>query len=69
MGNADTRSATRINRTIYLPFFQQNYNANVDDPVEFRKCIDGLQIAARVNRKNGAGTAPKISSSWLTTAQ
>ena len=29
----------------------------------------GLQIASRVNRKNGAGTMLKISTSWLRTAQ
>jgi len=40
MGNADTRSATRSNKTICLPFSQQEYNANVHDPVKFRKCID-----------------------------
>jgi len=23
-----------------LPFSQEDYNANVDDPINFRKCID-----------------------------
>jgi len=36
MGNADTRSATRNNKTICLPFSQQDNNANVHDPVKFR---------------------------------
>jgi hypothetical protein len=40
MGKADVKSAYRHNKTICLPFSQQDYNANVDDPVNFRKCID-----------------------------
>ena len=40
MGKADVKSAYRHNKTICLPFSQQDYNANVDDPANFRKCID-----------------------------
>ena len=40
MGKADKQSATRSNRTICLPFSQEDYNENVDDPINFRKCID-----------------------------
>ena len=40
MGKADLQSAHRSNRTICLPFSQQDYNANVNDPVNFRKCLD-----------------------------
>ena len=40
MGKADTKSAHRNNKTICLPFSQEDYNANVDDPINFRKCID-----------------------------
>jgi len=40
MGNAETESATRNNRTICLPFSQEYYKANIIDPIDFRKCID-----------------------------
>jgi len=40
MGNADTESATRNNRTICLPFSQEDYEATVKNPVEFRSSID-----------------------------
>jgi len=40
MGNAETESATRDNRTICLPFSQEIYHANITDPIDFRKCID-----------------------------
>ena len=40
MGNADTASATRNKRTICLPFSQEDYEANVKNPVDFRSCID-----------------------------
>ena len=40
MGKADVQSTHRSNKTICLPFSQQDYNANVNDPVNFRKCID-----------------------------
>jgi hypothetical protein len=40
MGNAETESATRNNRSICLPFFQETYNADIIDPIDFRKCID-----------------------------
>lgn len=41
MGKADVAtSTTRLNRTICLPFSQDGYNQNVQNPVSFRKCID-----------------------------
>jgi len=40
MGNADTASATRNNRTICLPFSQEDYEANIKNPADFRSCID-----------------------------
>ena len=40
MGKADKESATRNNRTICLPFSQEDYNANVVEPANFRKCLD-----------------------------
>jgi len=40
MGNAETESATRNNRNICLHFFQETYNADIIDPINFRKCID-----------------------------
>jgi len=40
MGKADKESAHRHNRTICLPFSQEDYNANATDPDNFRKCID-----------------------------
>ena len=40
MGKADTKSASRNNRTICLPFSQENYLSNVTNAKDFRKCID-----------------------------
>ena len=40
MGKADTESTTRNNRTICLPFSQEIYNANINNPLDFRVCID-----------------------------
>jgi hypothetical protein len=40
MGKADTKSAHRDNKTICLPFSQQVYNANINNAVDFRTCID-----------------------------
>jgi hypothetical protein len=40
MGNAETESATRSNGNICLPIFQETYNADIIDPIDFRKCID-----------------------------
>ncbi len=40
MGKADKKSATRNNRTICLPFSQDNYNGNIYDPSDFRNCLD-----------------------------
>jgi hypothetical protein len=40
MGKADTGSTTRNNRSICLPFTQDVYDQNIEDPVSFRKCID-----------------------------
>jgi hypothetical protein len=40
MGKADTTSAHRDNKTICLPFSQQVYNANINNAVDFRTCID-----------------------------
>ena len=40
MGKADTQSATRNNRNICLPFSQEVYNDNINNPLDFRKCID-----------------------------
>lgn len=40
MGKADLASAHRNNKTICLPFSQEEYNATVADPVAFRKCVD-----------------------------
>lgn len=40
MGKADTKSTTRQNRTICLPFLQEVYNQNILDPSNFRKYID-----------------------------
>ena len=40
MGNAETESATSNNRNICLHFFQETYNADIIDPIYFRKCID-----------------------------
>jgi hypothetical protein len=40
MGKADLSSAYRNNRTICLPISQEEYDAIIDDPKNFRKCID-----------------------------
>ena len=40
MGKADTKSAHRNNRTICLPFSQEVYDANINNPLDFRVCID-----------------------------
>ena len=40
MGKADTKSAHRNNRTICLPFSQEEYNATINDASDFRICID-----------------------------
>lgn len=40
MGKEDSRSTTRKNRSICLPFTQDVYNQNIKDSVSFRKCID-----------------------------
>jgi len=38
MGKADTKSTTRNNRIICLPFSQEVYNVNIKNPIDFRKC-------------------------------
>jgi hypothetical protein len=40
MGKADSASAHRNNRTICLPFSQEEYDENINAPNLFRKCID-----------------------------
>ena len=40
MGKADLSSAYHNNRTICLPISQEEYDAIIDDPKNFRKCID-----------------------------
>jgi hypothetical protein len=40
MGIADKRSANRNNRTICLPFSQDNYDSNIHNPDDFRICIE-----------------------------
>lgn len=40
MGKADSESAHRCNRTICLPFSQEEYNANINNPLDFRVCLD-----------------------------
>ena len=40
MGKADALSAHRSNKAICLPFAQQEYITNIDDPINFRQCID-----------------------------
>jgi len=40
MGKADTKSAHRNNRTICLPFSQEEYNVTINDASDFRICID-----------------------------
>jgi len=40
MGKADLASAHRNNRSICLPFSQEDYDENFHDPERFRKCID-----------------------------
>ena len=39
MGKADTESAHRNNRTICLPFSQEVYNANINNPSGFRMSL------------------------------
>ena len=55
MGKADTESATRNNKIICLPFPQEDYNANDDDPIKFRKCIDD-RIEQSFGRNSIVGT-------------
>ena len=40
MGKADPQSAHRSNRSICLPFSQEVYYANIQDPSDFRICIN-----------------------------
>lgn len=40
MGKAENESAIRNNRTICLPFSQELYNTNIENPFDFRRCID-----------------------------
>jgi len=40
MGKADAQSAHRSNRTICLPFSQEVYDANINNPSDFRVCIN-----------------------------
>ena len=40
MEEVDTKSTTRHNRNICLPFSQDIYNENIEDPINFRKCIN-----------------------------
>jgi hypothetical protein len=40
MGIADSTSANRNNRIICLPFSQENYECNIQNPRDFRVCID-----------------------------
>ena len=40
MGKADNKSALLNNRTICLPFSQEDYIPTVDDPLDFRKYVD-----------------------------
>jgi hypothetical protein len=40
MEKADHKPAHRINRTICLPFSQEEYSANVHEAIKFRNCID-----------------------------
>jgi len=40
MGKADARSTTRNNKSICLPFTQDDYNKNIKDTVNFRRCVD-----------------------------
>jgi hypothetical protein len=40
MEEVDARSTTRCNRNICLPFSQDVYNKNIEDPINFRKCIN-----------------------------
>lgn len=44
MGKADTKSAHRTNRTIYLPFSQEVYDAVINNPEDFRTYVDN-QVA------------------------
>ncbi|BBO81023.1 hypothetical protein DSCO28_15890 [Desulfosarcina ovata subsp. sediminis] len=40
MGIAGSTSANRNNRTICLPFSQDNYECNILNPKDFRLCLD-----------------------------
>jgi len=40
MEEVDTKSTTRHNRNICLPFSQDIYNENIENPINFRKCIN-----------------------------
>ena len=40
MEKVDNISTLKKNRTICLPFTQENYEKNVEDPARFRKCLD-----------------------------
>ena len=40
MGIADETSTNRNNRTICLPFSQENYGCNIYGPLNFRACVD-----------------------------
>ena len=40
MGIADSTSTNRSNRIICLPFSQDNYEDIIQNPNDFRKCID-----------------------------
>lgn len=40
MGKADSESAYRCNKTICLPFSQDQYNAVINNPMDFRACVD-----------------------------
>ena len=40
MGKTDTESATRNNRTICVPFSQDVYNDNIQNPDTFRNCLN-----------------------------
>ena len=40
MGKADSESAHRCNKTICLPFSQEEYNAVINNAMDFRACVD-----------------------------
>jgi hypothetical protein len=46
MGKADTQSAIRNNRNISWPFSQEVYNANINNPLNFRKCPENASMNA-----------------------